>query len=62
MGRDKKIKNAIKRGEVYHKSRRDKEQEKLKRRLEVSCDGLASANSRRLRRRRRRPEARSSSV
>lgn len=35
MGRDKKIQNAIKRGEVHHKSRRERMQEKLKRRMEV---------------------------
>jgi ribosome production factor 1 len=36
MGRDKKIQNAIKRGEVHNKSRRSKGQDKLQRRLEVS--------------------------
>lgn len=35
MGRDKKIANAVKRGEVYHKSRRERMQDKLKRRMEV---------------------------
>jgi ribosome production factor 1 len=46
MGRDKKIANAMKRGEVHRKSRREKEQDKLKRRMEVrpslTSEGLAT--------------------
>lgn len=40
MGRDKKIGNAMKRGEQHHKRRRDRGQEKLQRRLEVSYLGV----------------------
>jgi ribosome production factor 1 len=36
MPRDKRILNALKRSEVHRKSKRDKEQVKLKRRMEVS--------------------------
>lgn len=36
MGRDKKIANAMKRSEQHRKSRREKGQEKLKRRMAVS--------------------------
>lgn len=35
MGRDKKIGNAMKRGSEYHKSKRERMQDKLKRRMEV---------------------------
>lgn len=35
MVREKKIRNAVKRGEVHRKDRREKAQEKLKRRMEV---------------------------
>ncbi|KAL7420862.1 Ribosome production factor 1 [Cryptotrichosporon argae] len=35
MGRDKKIQNAVKRSDVHRKSRREKEQSKLKRRMEI---------------------------
>lgn len=35
MAREKKIRNAVKRGEVHRKDRREKAQEKLKRRMEV---------------------------
>ncbi|CAK9787081.1 Brix-domain-containing protein [Cutaneotrichosporon oleaginosum] len=34
MGRDKKIANAVKRGQVFNKTRREKAQDKLKRRME----------------------------
>jgi ribosome production factor 1 len=34
MGRDKKIANAVKRGQVHNKTRREKAQEKLKRRMD----------------------------
>ena len=36
MVRDKKIQNALKRSEVHRKTKREKEQVKLKRRMEVS--------------------------
>lgn len=36
MGRDKKIANAMKRSEQHRKSRREKGQEKLQRRMAVS--------------------------
>lgn len=36
MGRDKKIANAMKRSEQHRKSRREKGQDKLKRRMAVS--------------------------
>ena len=35
MGVDKKIGNAIKRSEVHRKAKREKEQEKLKRRMAI---------------------------
>ena len=35
MGRDNKIPNALKRSEVHRKRKREKEQSKLKRRIEV---------------------------
>lgn len=35
MAKDHKIKNALKRGEVYQKDRKEKAQEKLKRRIEI---------------------------
>ena len=43
MGREKKIQNAMKRSDVHRKSKREKEQAKLKRRLEVGISVMSRA-------------------